>query len=65
MDAGRIVIGLLDLIVEAAPGFLAAITGKASDDEALEHAHEAAERFKLITPGMRARSAAARAAKPT
>jgi hypothetical protein len=35
-----IVLKGLEIVAAAAPGFLAMFTGKASDEEALEHAHD-------------------------
>ena len=53
---------ILGGIAQAVPGFLAAFSGKASDDAAIAHARTVAQRFSPVLPKMRARSQAAREA---
>ena len=42
----QLILGLLAAVVQAAPGFLALLTGKQTDEEAMEHARASVAKLK-------------------
>lgn len=58
MTAGAIVVSLLGVVAELAPGLLAALSGKDDDRAAIAHARELCDRMTPVVPRMQAASAA-------
>jgi hypothetical protein len=58
VTAEAIVVSLLGVVAELAPGLLAALAGKDDDRAAIAHARELCDRMTPVVPRMQAASAA-------